>query len=305
MSGEDLRIGVFLCHCGTNIGGFVDVEEVEEYVKSLPGVAFVTRNLYTCAEDGLCSIKDAVEEHDLNRVVVASCTPRTHAPLFQSTCEEAGLNKYLFTFVNIREQCSWVHMKEKERATEKAKDLVRMGVARASLLQPQEEQQIEVTPEAMVVGGGVAGMIAALNLADQGFKTHLVERENELGGYTRKLSSLFQEDQDPQEVLRPMIERVTNHDNIVTYLNTTMKAAEGFVGNYNIVLDVNGEEKETSVGSVVVATGAQPYTPHGLYGYDEYENVVSLSEFEEMARNKTLPKGLKNVAFIQCVGSRG
>jgi len=300
-----LRIGVFICHCGSNIGGFVDVPAVTEYAATLPGVAFATRNLYTCAEDGLCSIKDAIKEHNLNRVVVASCTPRTHAPLFQGTCQDAGLNKYLFTFVNIREHCSWVHMKEPEKATQKAKDLVRMGIERAALLEPQEEVKIDVVPTALVIGGGIAGMTAALSIADQGFETHLVEREGELGGYTRKLSSLYQGHKDTMETLNPIIENVANHSNITTYLNTNIRAIDGFIGNYDVTMDVNGQEKATKIGTIVVATGGVPYTPNGLYGYDENENVVSLSEFEEMVRTKSLPSGLKKVAFIQCVGSRG
>ena len=300
-----MRIGVFICHCGSNIGGFVDVPAVTEYAATLPGVAFATRNLYTCAEDGLCSIKDAIKEHNLNRVVVASCTPRTHAPLFQGTCQDAGLNKYLFTFVNIREHCSWVHMKEPEKATQKAKDLVRMGIERAALLEPQEEVKIDVVPTALVIGGGIAGMTAALSIADQGFETHLVEREGELGGYTRKLSSLYQGHKDTMETLNPIIENVANHSNITTYLNTNIRAIDGFIGNYDVTMDVNGQEKATKIGTIVVATGGVPYTPNGLYGYDENENVVSLSEFEEMVRTKSLPSGLKKVAFIQCVGSRG
>ena len=237
MSDEELRIGVFVCHCGSNIGGFVDVPSVAEYAATLPGVVFATRNLYTCAEDGLVSIRDAIKEHNLNRVVVASCTPRTHAPLFQGTCEEAGLNRYLFTFVNIREHCSWVHMKESDKATQKAKDLVRMGVERAALLEPQEEVKIDVIPAALVIGGGIAGMTAALSIADQGFETHLVEREGELGGYTRNLSSLYQEHKDTAETLNPIIERAVSHPNITTYLNTDIKAVDGFIGNYEVKMD--------------------------------------------------------------------
>jgi len=305
MNGEEIRIGVFICHCGTNIAGTVDVESVTEYAKTLPYVVYATRNLYTCAEDGLSAIREAIKEHNLNRVVVASCTPRTHAPLFQRTCEEAGLNKYLFTFVNLREHCSWVHMKEKEKATEKAKDLVRMGVERAALLEPLEEIRIDVEPSALVIGGGIAGMTAALSLADQGFRTHLVEREGVLGGYLNKISSLYPDDRNPEEVLNGMISKVTSNNNITVYLNTTVKEIEGFIGNYEVVLDVNGQEKKEKVGTIIVATGAIPYVPHGLYGYDEFEEVVSLAEFEEMIKNRSLPQGLKSVAFIQCVGSRG
>jgi heterodisulfide reductase subunit A len=156
---EKPRIGVFVCHCGSNIGGFVDVPSVAKYAETLPDVVYATDNLYTCAEDGLNSIREGIRKHNLNRVVVASCTPRTHAPLFQATCESAGLNKYLFTFVNIREHCSWVHMKEKERATEKARDLIRMGVARSRLLEAQAEEKVDVEPSAVIIGGGGARRI--------------------------------------------------------------------------------------------------------------------------------------------------
>src|SRR4030066_2441847 len=166
---EKPRIGVFVCHCGTNIGGFVDVPSAAEYAKTLPDVVYSTDNLYTCAEDGLNAIREGIKKYTLNRVIVASCTPRTHAPLFQATCESAGLNKYMFTFVNIREHCSWVHMKEKERATKKARDLIRMGVARARLLEPQVETKVDVTPITMVVGGGGSGMSAAPPPARKGF----------------------------------------------------------------------------------------------------------------------------------------
>src|SRR4030066_2047208 len=154
------RTGVFVCHCGSNIGGFVDVPSVAEYAKTLPDVVYATDNLYSCAEDGLSAIREGIRKHQLNRFIVPSCTPRTHAPLFQATCESAGLNKYMFTFVNIREHCSWVHMKEKEKATKKARDLIKMGVARARLLEPQVEEKVNVEPSAVVIGGGVSGMTA-------------------------------------------------------------------------------------------------------------------------------------------------
>jgi len=304
MSNEGIRVGVFICHCGSNIGGFVDVPAVVEYAKTIPDVAFATSNLYTCADDGLCSIRDSIKEHNLNRVVVAACTPRTHAPLFQSTCEEGGLNKYLFTFVNIREQCSWVHMKEKDKATEKAKELISMGVARARLLQPQEEVQIEVIPSAVVIGGGVAGMSAAISIADQGFPVRLVEKESELGGFVRNLGYIWQERQEAVGALKSMIDRVKSHRNIDLYLNSEIVSVNGFIGNYEIVIDTKGKQKKDKVGVIVVATGALEYIPVGLYGYETYDNVVTLTEFEILAKNKKLPK-MSSVAFIQCVGSRG
>jgi heterodisulfide reductase subunit A len=299
------RIGVFVCHCGSNIGGFVDVPSTAEYAKTLDGVVFATDNLYTCAEDGLSAIREGIKEHNLNRVIVASCTPRTHAPLFQSTCESAGLNKYLFTFVNLREHCSWVHMKEKEAATKKAKDLIRMGVARAKLLVPQEEVKVDVEASAAVIGGGVSGMTSALSLAEMGFPVHLVEREGELGGFVRNLNNLFVTQKSADETIKPLVDKVNSHKNITVYLNSTLNTVDGFIGNYDVEIVEKGKEgKKVKVGTIVVATGALESVPEGLYGYNQYPNVVTLTEFEILCKKKTLPK-LKNVAFIQCVGSKG
>lgn len=304
MEPSEPRIGVFVCHCGVNIGGFVDVPDVVEYVKTLPNVVYAERNLYTCADDGLAAIRDAIKEQDLNRVIVASCTPRTHAPLFKRTCEEAGLNKYLFEFVNIREHCSWVHMKEPEKATEKAKMLIAMGVAKAALLEPQEEERVPVEPKALVLGGGVAGMTAALSLANQGFETYLVEKEALLGGFVRNLDTLYQTGKDALESIKPLIDKVIAHKNINILTSSTLKDVEGYIGNYEVTIAGDGGETVAKVGAIIVATGAEEYKPAGLYGYGEYENVVTLKEFERMEKEKTLPE-VKNVAFIQCAGARG
>jgi len=299
------RIGVFVCHCGSNIGGFVDVPTVAEYAKTLPDVVYANDNLYTCAEDGLSSIREAIRKHNLNRVIVASCTPRTHAPLFQATCESAGLNKYLFTFVNIREHCSWVHMKEKDKATVKAKDLIRMGVSRARLLVPQEEVRVDVESTALVVGGGVSGMSAALSMADMGFPVHLVERDGELGGFVKLLNNLYVTDKGAEETIVPLIKKVNEHKNITVYTNSMLKSVEGFIGNYEVAIGHKGaEDKKIKVGTIIVATGALEYVPEGLYGYNQFPNVVTLTEFEILCKKKTLPK-LKSVAFVQCAGSRG
>lgn len=299
------RIGVFVCHCGVNIGGFVDVPNVAEYAKTLPNVIHAENNLYTCADDGLTSIKNAIKEHNLNRVIVASCTPRTHAPLFMRICEEAGLNKYLFTFVNIREHCSWVHMKEKEKGTQKARDLIKMGVARAALLEPQEEMKIDVRQSSLVIGGGIAGMTAALSLANQGFETHLIEKEPELGGFVRKLNTLYQTGESGMKAVEQMAEKVKVNDKINLYTNTTLKSLKGYIGKYDAVLNVDGKDKEIGVGTIIVATGADEYKPKGLYGLEEYENVITLTDFEQMANENNLPPNLNNVAFITCAGSRG
>jgi len=302
---EKPRIGVFVCHCGSNIGGFVDVPSVADYAKTLPDVAYATDNLYTCAEDGLSNIREGIRKHNLNRVIVASCTPRTHAPLFQATCESAGLNKYLFTFVNLREHCSWVHMKEKEKATQKAKDLVRMGVARARLLEPQTEEKVNVEPTGVVIGGGVAGMTAALSLGDMGFPVHLVEKEAELGGFVRNLNNLYVTEKSAAETIKPLIDKVKANKNVKLHLNSSVKSVEGFIGNYDVVIGTKGtDDLKAKVGTIVLATGALEFVPEGMYGYNQYPNVVTLTEFEILCKKKTLPK-LKNVAFVQCVGSRG
>ncbi|MEE9489566.1 MAG: FAD-dependent oxidoreductase [Thermoplasmata archaeon] len=192
------KIGVFLCHCGTNIGGVVGMKEVAEYIRGLPHVAYVEENLHTCSSEGIDSIQEAIKEHELERVVVASCTPRTHEPLFKNACEDAGLNKYLFQMVNIREQDSWVH-KDQKAATEKAKYLVQMAVAKAQFLEPDEDTEIEITPVSLVVGAGISGLTVALSIANQGFDVHLVEKEAELGGMVRKLHKLYPTGEDAGE----------------------------------------------------------------------------------------------------------
>lgn len=302
-SPEEPRIGVFVCHCGTNIGGYVDVPAVIEYVKILPYVAYAERNLYTCADDGLTSIKNAIKEHNLNRVVVASCTPRTHAPLFKATCEDAGLNKYLFEFANIRDQCSWVHMHEPERATQKAKDLIRMAVAKAVLLEPQKEPEIQVTPSSLIVGGGISGMTAALNLANRGFQVHLVEKERVLGGYLNLLNKLYQTEREAAQSTMPLVKDVSKHKRIKLFVESTVKSVEGFIGNYDVGISTKDGDQRIKVGTIIVATGAVEYKPTGLFGYGQCDNVVTQTEFEELVKNSKLKK-VDDIVFIQCAGSR-
>ncbi len=248
--GEKPRIGVFVCHCGSNIGGFVDVPSAAEYAKTLPDVVYATDNLYTCAEDGLNSIREGIRKHNLNRVIVAICTPRTHAPLFQATCESAGLNKYLFTFVNIREHCSWVHMKEKDEGHSEGQGPDqhgrREGEAPAC---PRKRRRSRSTPVGLVIGGGVAGMTAALSLADMGFPVHLVERDGDLGGFVKI----------PEQPLRHGQERRgydqaahrEGHEgskNIKLHLNSHVKSVEGFIGNYDIVIGSEGRRGHQGQG---------------------------------------------------------
>ncbi len=298
--GEEPRIGVFVCHCGINIGGVVDVPDVVEYAKSLPGVVYAEHNLYTCSADTQERIKERIVKLDLNRVVVASCTPRTHEPLFRSTVREAGLNPYLFEMANIRDQCSWVHMHEHEAASLKAKDLVRMAVSRACLLEPLQRAVIPVTQRALVIGGGVSGMTAALDIADQGFTTYLVEREKKLGGIARHLHTTLQGD-DVQTELERMISKVWAHPNIQVIIGSEIEDVKGSVGNFSTKL--RGNEETLEHGVILVTTGGMEYKPEEhLYGKDD--RVVTQLEFEEELVNAD-PEDLPSTAvFIQCVGCR-
>jgi len=305
MGEEEPRIGVFICHCGINIGGVVNVPEVVRYAKALPNVAYSEDNIYTCSEAGLASLKEAIKKHKLNRVIVASCTPRTHEPLFRSACREAQLNHYLFEMANIREQCSWVHAHQPEKATKKAKDIVRMAVARATWLAPQEEPELDIKDTALVVGGGIAGMTAALTLADQGFKVYLVEKEPELGGNLRSLHKLYPTMQDTSEILEPTIKTVSTNKNIEMLASTEVSEVKGYVGNFKVTLAKEGEKREIEVGTIIVACGAMNYTPpKGLYQYGVYPNIVTQLEMDEMLRNGKIEKPPERVVMIQCVGAR-
>jgi len=298
------RIGVFVCHCGINIGGIVDVPSVVEYAEKLPGVVYAEDNLYSCSSDGLNKLKEGIKQHNLNRVVVASCTPRTHESLFQDACEEAGLNKYLFEMANIRDQCSWVHMHEPEAATEKAKGLVRMAVAKARLLEPQEEPEIDINPTSLVIGGGISGLTSALSLSEQGFKVHLVEKQPELGGMLLQLEKLFPSDRDSMELLRPRIDSARSNPNIELHTTSKVKSVKGFIGNFDVEIESQeGDVKKLNVGTIIVATGAENLEPVGLYGYGEDERVITQLQLEKMFKDGSL-EGVRTVVMIQCVGSR-
>jgi heterodisulfide reductase subunit A len=297
------RIGVFVCHCGVNIGSVVNVPEVVECAKTLPNVSYAEENLYTCSSEGLSKIKEAIKEHQLNRIVVASCTPRTHEPLFRSACEEAGLNKYLFHMANIREQCSWVHAKEPRKATEKAKETVKMAVAKAALLEPQAEPEIDVQGSAVVIGGGVSGMTAAISLANQKFKVHLIEKEKELGGKLKELYKLHPNDKPSSEILDEYVQSVRSNPNIKVYTSSTLKHIEGFIGNFEASINHEGKEQKLNAGTIIVATGADVFKPRGMYCYGENKNVITQLELEKLMKENKLGKP-KNVVMIQCVGAR-
>ena len=299
ISGEDPRIGVFVCHCGSNIGGYLDVPGVADYARTLPGVTHAEDNLYTCSQDSIRHIAEQIQEHDLNRVVVASCTPLTHAPLFQDCLRSAGLNPYLFEMANIRNQCSWAHSTDHAVATTKASDLIRMAVARAALLEAQHTIDVPVQQTALVVGGGVAGMTAALSLADQGFPVHLVEREPELGGNLRHVYTRSN-GQDPQRVLRDLVEQVGDNTLITVYLEHQVTATSGFMGNFSSVIEhADGDRITIQHGVTILATGAQEYRGPE-YGYGTDPRILTQQEFETRLVGETaLPD---SVVMIQCVG---
>ena len=298
------RIGVFVCHCGINIGGVINVPEVVKYAETLPNVVYAEENLYTCSSEGISKIKEAIGKYNLNRIIVASCTPRTHEPLFQSACEEAGVNKYLFEMANIRDQCSWVHSHESEKATEKAKDLVRMAVAKSRLLKPLEEPEIDITPSALVIGGGVAGMTAAFCLANQGFKVYIVEKEPELGGMLRRLYKLYPTMEDASKGLNRIVTDVKSSKSIETLTSTIVKQVKGFIGNFEVTVERrNGGTANFGVGTIIVATGASNLEPVGMYGYGEYDNVITQLQLEKLLKDGRLKKPEK-VVMIQCVEAR-
>ena len=297
------RVGVFVCHCGINIGGVVNVPDVTEYARHLPDVVYATDNLFTCSQDTSVKMAEVIHEHNLTRVVVASCSPRTHEGLFQENLENAGLNPYLFEMANIRDQDSWVHMHEPEKATAKAKDLVRMAVAKSAYLQPLKPGQLAVTPSALIIGGGIAGMTAALALAEQGFDSCIVEKEEELGGNYRVIQSTL-EGLDTQANLRKLLERVKAAERIRVFSGSRLRKIEGFIGNYRTTVDTPDGERQYEHGVVIVAAGGyEMATCEYLRG--ESQRVVTQREIEAALATKD-PRGaaVKSVVMIQCVGSR-
>ncbi len=296
---QDPRIGVFVCNCGTNIGGVADVPAIAEYARTLPNVEFVDENLFTCSQDTQESMVEVIREHNLNRIVVAACTPRTHEPLFQETIRNAGLNPYLFEMANIRNQCTWVHSNDKPRATEKAKDLVRMASARAALLESIPDISVEVGKSALVVGGGVAGMISALSLAEQGFPTTIVEREEVLGGKALDIRKTWN-GQDVQEFVSSLVDKIDRHADIDIMLNAEIINASGFVGNFETEVSSNGNTRMVQHGAAIFATGGMA-TDSDEYLYGKNPRVTRWHDLEHE------PEKIENansIVFIQCVGSR-
>ena len=303
VSKEKPRIGAFICSCGSNIAGVVDVKAVVDYATTLPGVVHTENTIYTCSADSLKLIQERVKEFNLNRVVVASCTPRTHEPLFRDTIREAGLNPYLFEMANIRDQCSWVHSARPEEATRKAKDLLRMAVQRSQMLTPLYQQTIGVNQACLVVGGGIAGMNAALNLADQGYKVFLVERDKELGGRMRRIYSTA-DGQDPQEYLKGVVDRVLRNDHIQVLAGHRVVETGGFKGNFKTTVEAMDSPRRQLIehGATILCTGGVEYRGEA-FSLGSHPRVITQEEFEEMlAHRQEEVKGLKSLVMIQCVG---
>lgn len=298
VEGEDPQIGVIVCHCGTNIAGTVDVQEVSDAALAQPGVSHAETIVYACAPDGQQKIRDLIKEKGLNRVVVASCTPRTHAPLFQDTIREVGLNKFLFELADIREQCSWCHMDDKANATSKAIEIVNMNIAKTRKLVPVTTSSVGVNHTAMVVGGGIAGMNASLSLSSQGYGVHLIEKSDELGGLLTNVRATVDGD-DVQAYLTDIKEKVKNNSLITLHTGTTVESIDGFVGNFETRLS---NDQSIGHGALLIASGGQEYQPTE-YRYAESEKIVTQRELETILAEEG-PDNKKSYVMIQCVGSR-
>jgi heterodisulfide reductase subunit A len=303
VSGEEPRVGVFVCHCGANIGRVVNVPSVVEYASTLPNVVHTEESIFICSTDSAQKITNAIIDHGLNRVVVAACTPRTHEPLFRDTLREAGLNQYYFEMANIREHCSWVHSKQPDESTQKAKDLVRMSVARACNLEALHEFDLPVNKVALVVGGGLAGMTSALSIAKQGHVVELVEREPELGGMLREIHSTL-EGLDVQSYLRHLVREVYKHPLIHVTTGADITEAKGYVGNFVTEIKAQTRVKEIKHGVTIIATGADVYEPTE-YLYGENDRVMTHLELEkQIAKGDEKITAAKSIVMIQCVGCR-
>jgi heterodisulfide reductase subunit A len=304
MSEEDIRVGVFVCNCGSNIGGVVNVPEVVEYAKNLKNVVFADESKWSCSVDALAQLQKAIKDNNINRAVVAACTPRTHEPLFKRTVKEAGLNPYLLEFVSIREQSSWVHMNNPQVATEKAKDLIKMGVAKAALLEEGEEIRLPVKTDCLIIGGGVAGITAAHNLAYQGFNVTIVERETKLGGLLNRIGEIESDDREisSEEIVKAKIDQIVKYPNIKVFTNTTIKDITGYIGNYKVTVQSNGTEETFNVSTVIVATGMQEVEPVDQFCYGENNHVVTQLQLEGLLKENRLDN-IGSVVMINCVNS--
>ncbi len=302
VTGEKPRIGVFVCHCGKNINGYLDCKEVADYIGEQPYVEYATDIMFACSEDTQKDIREKIEEEGLNRVIVAACSPITHGGLFQDTMVEAGLNKYLFEFANIRQHCSWVHSHDREEATQKAKDLVRMSANKSALLEPLEQEEVSVIPSVLIVGGGLSGMRAALALSDMKIKTYLLEKDPELGGMLRRLHTLFPSDVKASDIIDPLIKRVSESEFITVMTGSTLEDIEGFIGNFEATINTPGGEEKLEFGTAIIASGFGEIDLTGRYGYGDSEKIMTQTELEERIEAGTLEKP-KTVVMVNCAGA--
>jgi len=307
---KEPRIGVYICWCGSNIAKNVDVEAVSEQMKDFKGVVVAKNYKYMCSDPGQELILKDIKKHNLNRVVVAACSPRIHELTFRKVLEKAGLNPYLFEMANIREQVSWVHS-DKRIATKKARDLVRAALRKVYHHESLEQREVEINPATLVIGGGITGLTAALNIADAGNKTYLIEKTDSLGGMMKDIDLTYPFMNSAEDLLKTKIERVKNHKNIEIFLESKLKEVSGYIGNFELIVgSKNNSEYEIEVGNIIVATGLKTFDPSVIkeYGYGRLPNVITSIEFEKMMKNGKINKknGEKpsNVAIIHCVGSR-
>jgi heterodisulfide reductase subunit A len=304
---DEIRIGVFVCDCGTNIAGVLNVPELVAYARTLPLVVLADEGKWSCSVDYLGRMQDLIRGHGINRVVVASCTPRTHEPLFKRTVREAGVNPYLLEFVSIREQVSWVHMREPQAAAEKAKDLIKMGAAKAALLEEGEEIRLPVQTDCLIIGGGVAGMNAALSVAAQGFQAHLIEQEARLGGILNRLCFLAHDQRrvPAAKVAEAFSAWVTANPRIKVYTGTRVASVQGYIGNYQVALqtDGNGPGRTLAISTIIVATGMREIEPAGQFEYGRDPRVMTQLQLDTALRNRALG-AVSSVVMINCVNSK-
>ena len=308
---EKPRIGVFVCHCGHNIGGTVDVESVAKKAAHYQNVVYATDFIFMCSDSGQSLIRSKIEELNLNRVIVASCSPRMHEPTFRRTVEDAGLNRYCFEQVNLREQVSWCHAREPKKATAKADNLVRMAVARAALLQPLKIKTVSIEPHTLVVGGGVSGLRATIDIGSRGFKATLVEKDAEFGGFLKHLSVMYPNNENAKDVIDRLVDEAAKIDKITMLTNSEVVEFEGHIGSFEATIKNNKTGKTTKhkFGSVIVTTGFEPFEPEGYYGYGTNPDIITLAQFEKTRSKGPLLKISdgkipRSVLFIGCVGSR-
>ncbi|MCK5310427.1 MAG: CoB--CoM heterodisulfide reductase iron-sulfur subunit A family protein, partial [Thermoplasmata archaeon] len=300
--GEKPRIGVFVCHCGKNIHGYLDTEEVARYAEAIPGVVYSKDIMFACSEDTQKDIRENIKDLDLNRVIIAACSPITHGGLFEDTLIEAGLNKYLFEFVNIRQHCSWVHSHDNATATQKAKDLVRMSISKSKLLEPLSQEEVDVTTGVLIIGGGLAGMRAATALADMKIPSFIIEQESELGGQLRHLHTLFPSDTKASDIVQPLIQQVDDSEYITVYKNSTLDNIEGYIGNFKATIKSPDGEIEIDYGTTIIASGFGEIDMNGKYGYGQSQKIMTQTELEGHIVKDDLSKP-NTIVMVNCAGA--